>query len=33
MLDPKMSLVEITPNEKNDWLNQRDVLLYKASKA
>ena len=24
MLDPKMSLVEITPNDKNDWINQRD---------
>lgn len=24
MLDPKMGLVEIHPNEKNDWINQRD---------
>lgn len=27
MLDPKMNLVEITPNEKNDWINQRDGLF------
>ena len=27
MLDPKMSLVEITPNDKNDWVNQRDGLF------
>ena len=27
MLDPKMSLVEITPNDKNDWINQRDGLF------
>ena len=27
MLDPKMSLVEIIPNEKNDWINQRDGLF------
>ena len=27
MLDPKMQLVEITPNEKNDWINQRDGLF------
>ena len=27
MLDPKMSFVEITPNEKNDWINQRDGLF------
>lgn len=27
MLDPKMKLVEITPNEKNDWINQRDGLF------
>lgn len=27
MLDPKMNLVEITPNEKNDWINQRDGVF------
>ncbi len=27
MLDPKMELVEIKPNEKNDWVNQRDGLF------
>ena len=27
MLDPKMTLVEITPNDKNDWINQRDGLF------
>jgi predicted helicase len=27
MLDPRMNLVEITPNEKNDWINQRDGLF------
>ena len=27
MLDPKMKLVEITPNEKNDWINQRDSVF------
>lgn len=27
MLDPKMLLVEITPNDKNDWINQRDGLF------
>ena len=27
MLDPKMELVEIKPNEKNDWINQRDGLF------
>ncbi len=27
MLDPKMGLVEIHPNEKNDWINQRDGLF------
>ena len=27
MLDPKMNLVEITPNAKNDWINQRDGLF------
>ena len=27
MLDPKMDLVEITPNAKNDWINQRDGLF------
>jgi predicted helicase len=27
MLDPKMELVEIHPNEKNDWINQRDGLF------
>ena len=27
MLDPKMNLVEIKPNEKNDWINQRDGLF------
>lgn len=27
MLDPKMDLVEIHPNAKNDWINQRDGLF------
>lgn len=27
LLDPKMTLVEITPNNKNDWINQRDGLF------
>ena len=27
MLDEKMELVEIKPNEKNDWINQRDGLF------
>ena len=27
MLDPKMGLVEIRPNAKNDWINQRDGVF------
>ena len=27
MLDPKMGLVEIHPNAKNDWINQRDGVF------
>ena len=27
MLDPKMDLVEIHPNAKNDWINQRDGVF------
>ena len=27
MLDPKMALVEIHPNAKNDWINQRDGVF------